>query len=71
MGTFRSVGALARAVGPVVSCTGLLTSIFVSKMSIHFHTFLSSLVCHSIHSDEGLKLETSVLESFAVTNLPY
>ena len=24
-----------------------------------------------IHSDEGLKLETSVFESFTVANLPY
>ena len=25
----------------------------------------------TIHSDEGLKLETSIFESFTVANLPY
>ena len=30
----------------------------------------SSYLCGLIHSDEGLKLETSVLQSFTVANLP-
>ena len=32
---------------------------------------IQTLVIGSIHSDEGLTLETSVFESFTLANLPY
>ena len=43
----------------------------VETISLHLKFHLASQLMVSIHSDEGLTLETSVFESFTVANLPY
>ena len=35
MGIFRSLGALARAIGPVVSCTGKRSVLIGSPLGLH------------------------------------
>ena len=43
MGIFRSLGALARAIGPVVSCTGKQSVLIGSPLGL-----LTKLLCHLI-----------------------
>ena len=44
----------------------------VSTFQLYRLRYILGFLCfHVIHSDEGLKLETSLFESFTVANLPY
>ena len=55
----------------LISYTGEMNDAFEP---IQYETGHNIMVCRETnisHSDEGLKLETSVFESFAVANLPY